>query len=220
VLLNILRMVDEWSEIEKKIFSPYLVFKKTPQGRGRESLSPQDYLKEKLTSEQELVYNLVDGTRTVQDLIDRSLLGKFNTSEIVMNLLEMGMLEVVGLQTPRLLKKVTMMNFRQTLTYACYGLFLVAMFSVAVYVKPSFLDLLLDSKIEAPGIEAPADLIHRTQVQRIKDALEVYYFEKGSYPKGLEDLTAVGLLQKDDLFYRKGNPYKYELKEGKYFLKR
>ena len=29
VLLNILRMVDEWSEIEKKIFSPHLVFKKT-----------------------------------------------------------------------------------------------------------------------------------------------------------------------------------------------
>ena len=28
VLLNILRMVDEWSEIEKKIFSPHLVFKK------------------------------------------------------------------------------------------------------------------------------------------------------------------------------------------------
>jgi hypothetical protein len=36
VLLNILRMVDEWSEIEKKIFSPYLVFKKA----SGEEISP------------------------------------------------------------------------------------------------------------------------------------------------------------------------------------
>src|SRR4030043_1268114 len=52
VLLNILRMVDEWSEIEKKIFSPYLVFKKASGGEERGALSPR-YLKEKLTSEQE-----------------------------------------------------------------------------------------------------------------------------------------------------------------------
>ncbi len=54
VLLNILRMVDEWSEIEKKIFSPYLIFKEI-LGEEKGTLSPQYYLKEKLTSEQELV---------------------------------------------------------------------------------------------------------------------------------------------------------------------
>ena len=77
VLLSILRMVDEWSEIEKKIFSPHLVFRRilTLEGRSADSLSPQSYLKEKLTSEQELIYNLVDGTRTVQEIIDRSLWG-------------------------------------------------------------------------------------------------------------------------------------------------
>ena len=80
----------------KKIFSPYLIFRKTVGEREKETLSAQHYLKEKLTSEQELIYNLVDGTRTVQDIIDRSLLGKFNASEILMNLLEMGFIEVVG----------------------------------------------------------------------------------------------------------------------------
>ena len=55
---------------------------------------PQSYLKEKLTSEQELIYNLVDGTRTVQEIIDRSLLGKFNASEILVDLSEMGLIEM------------------------------------------------------------------------------------------------------------------------------
>src|SRR4030067_72031 len=80
VLLSILRMVDEWSEIEKKISSPHLVLKKAlaSDEKSASGLPSQSYLKEKLTSEQELIYNLVDGTRTVQDTIDRSLLGKFN----------------------------------------------------------------------------------------------------------------------------------------------
>src|SRR4030042_5547520 len=61
VLLNILRMVDEWSEIEKKIFSPHLVFKKwTGSDRGSvEGLTGPGFLKEKMTPEQELVYQLV-----------------------------------------------------------------------------------------------------------------------------------------------------------------
>ncbi len=85
VLLNILRMVDEWSEIEKKVYSPNLVFRKVLvlKEKSLDPLSSQGYLKEKLTSEQELIYNLVDGTRTVQEIIDRSLLGKFNASDIL-----------------------------------------------------------------------------------------------------------------------------------------
>ena len=112
-----------------------------------------------------------------------------------------------------------MINFRRTLSYAYCGAILVMIFCFAVYVKPGFLDLFLDSKIEAPGIEAPADWVRKAQIQRIKDALEIFYYEKGNYPRGLEELTAAGLLREKDLFYRKGTAYKYELKEGKYFLK-
>jgi len=219
VLLNILRMVDEWSEIEKKIFSPYLIFKKSLGGEERGALSAQHYLKEKLTSEQELIYHLVDGTRTVQDIIDRSLLGKFNASEILMNLLEMGFIEGVGLQTPSLIKKVRMINFKETFAYAYYGVFLVLIFFFLLYAKPGFLTLILDSKIEPSGIDTPSHFIYKAQLQRIKNALEIYYIEKGNYPSRLEELIASGLLPKKDLYYRTGVPYKYELRDGRYFLK-
>ncbi len=219
VLLNILRMVDEWSEIEKKIFSPYLIFKKALGGEEKGGLSPQKYLKEKLTSEQELIYNLVDGTHTVQDIIDRSLLGKFNASEILMNLLEMGLIEVVGVQTPSLIKKVRMINFRETFTFAYYGAFLLLVFFVLVYFKPDFLNLFLDSKIEPSGIETPSHFIYKVQLQRIKNALEIFYLEKGRYPTRLEELVATGLLGTADLFYHPGTPFKYEQKDGSYLLK-
>lgn len=220
VLLNILRMVDEWSEIEKKIFSPHLIFKK-PLAFEEKSVDgfSQSYLKEKLTSEQELIYNLVDGTRTVQEIIDRSLLGKFNASEIIMDLSEMRLIEMVGVRTPSLIRKVSMVNFREALAFVYYGAFLVFIFLLLIYFKPNFLHHFWDSRIERVDIEIPMHLVHKTQLDRIKNALEIYYLEKGQYPSRLEDLISTKLLQKSDLFYRKGVSYQYELKDGKYFLK-
>jgi hypothetical protein len=176
-------------------------------------------LKEKLTSEQELIYNLVDGIRTVQDIIDRSLLGKFNASENLVDLFEMGLIEIAGVRTPSLIKKVRMINFREVLTFGYYGAFLAFIFLILIYVKPNFLQHLWDSKIERVDIETPMHLAHKTQLDRIKNALEIYYLEKGQYPSHIEELISAKLLQKSDLFYRKGVSYQYELKDGKYFLK-
>jgi len=221
VLLNILRMVDEWSEIEKKIFSPHLVFKKSPVPREKSAggLASQDFVKDKLTSEQELIYNLVDGEKTVQDIIDRSLLGKYYTSEILVDLLEMGLVEAVGVATPTLVKKVSMVHLREALTFVYYGAFLLALILVFAYFKPSFLRHFWDSGIEQASIDTPEVLVHKTQLKRIKNALEVYRLEKGQYPGNLNELVSAELLTKDDLFYRRGGSYQYGLKDGKYFLK-
>jgi len=219
VLLSILRMVDEWSEIEKKISSPHLVFKKVLGSEERGTLSPKHYLEEKLASEQELVYNLVDGTRTVQEIIDRSLIGKFNASEILMNLLEMGLIEVVGIQTPSLMKKVAKVDFRETFVAGCYGLVLFAFFFILFYLNPGFLKLFLDSRIERSGLEPPTHFIYKAQLQRIKQALEIYHLEKGKYPSRLDELIPAGLIREQDLYYHPGTPYTYEVIDGRYFLK-
>ena len=221
VLLNILRMVDEWSEIEKKIFSPHLVFKKVtrPEGTETESLSPQDYLKEKLTSEQELVYQLVDGTRGVQEIIDRSLLGKFNASETLLNLSEMGLIEVVGIRTPNLIRKVSRINFRASLPYAYYAIFLVFVFLVILSWRPNFFSFFSNSIIERVDVGFPDRFAEETHLQRIRNALEVYFLEKGNYPDRLEELLSVRLLQKRDLLYGQGMSYSYLPKDGKYLLR-
>jgi hypothetical protein len=221
VLLTILRMVDEWSEIEKKVFSPHLVFRKAQGGEEEsvEALALPDDLKRGLTSEQELIYKLVDGTRTVQDIIDRSLLGKFNASEILSYLLEVGLIEIASVQTPSLAKKVGMINFREALPFVSVGGFLFLIFLLFIYFTPNFLRHFLDSRVERVDIEIPTHLVHKTQLDRIKNALDIYYLEKGSYPNHLEELVSAQLLRKNDLFYRKGISYQYELKDGKYFLK-
>ncbi len=221
VLLSILRMVDEWSEIEKKIFSPHLVFRKIQEGEekvaGGLSL-PEDW-RGKLTSEQELFYGLVDGERTVQEIIDRSLLGRFNGSEILAYLLEVGMIEIAGVRSPSLAKRVSTINFGEALPLASLAAFVLVVFLLLVYFTPNFLGHFLDSRIQPVDLEVPVHLVHKTRLDRIKNALEIYYLEKGAYPNQLEELVSAQLLRENDLFYRKGISYQYELKGEKYLLK-
>jgi hypothetical protein len=213
VLLNILRMVDEWSEIEKKIYSPHLVFRKALGTKD------QGFLREKLSSEQELIYNLVDGSRTVQEIIDRSLLGKFNASEILAEQLEMGLIETVGVETPTLIKKVSAIQFKEALPYLYYSVFLISLVLLFAYYKPSFLYHFEDSRIERADIEIPTRFTHKAQLKRIKNALEIYCLEKGRYPLRLEELISDHLLREGDLYYRKGVSFQYESKDGTYVLK-
>ena len=221
VLLNILRMVDEWAEIEKRIYSPHLVFER---GQGTERKSSEgetrgNGLTEKLTSEQELIYQLVDGVMTAEEIIDRSLLGRFNTSEILNGLLEMGLIEVGGVQTPNLVKKVSKINLRDALGFVYYGGFLLFILFLFVYFKPSLLHHVRDSRIASVEVEIPVQYAQEVQLHRVQEALEIYYLEKGQYPDRLDAVVTAGLLDPVDLFYRKGISYGYERKDGQYLLK-
>jgi hypothetical protein len=125
----------------------------------------------------------------------------------------------VGIRTPTLIKKVSRINIREVLGYAYYGGIVFAILLILVYFKPSFMHHLWDSKIESVDVGTPTRLVHKAQVHQIKNALEVYYLEKGQYPNRLDELVSARLLRRDDLFYRQGISYQYELKDGKYILK-
>jgi hypothetical protein len=220
VLLTILRMVDEWSEIEKKIFSPHLVFRKARESQEPAAgLSLPNDLRKDLAPEQELIYKFVDGTRTVQEIIDRSLLGRFNTSEILSYLLEVGLIEIASVQTPGLIKKVSAVNFKEALPYASFAGSLALFLIFFAFFTPNFFRHFVSSRIERVVLERPTLLVQKNQLDRIIHALETYYLEEGRYPNQLEDLVSAQLLQKSDLFYQKGISYQYELKGDKYFLK-
>ena len=104
-------------------------------------------------------------------MIDRSLLGKFNASEILLNLMEMGLIEIVGIRTPSLVKKVRMINFREALAFVYYGAFLLFIFLLLIYFKPNFLHLFWDSKIERVNIEIPAHLVHQDSIRPNKECI-------------------------------------------------
>lgn len=82
------RRVDEWSQIEKKISSFDLIF-----GLERE---PEEDAEIEITADQKKVIALLDGQRTVQDIIDESGLVEFDVAKAVYALLQAGYAQRIG----------------------------------------------------------------------------------------------------------------------------
>lgn len=82
LLLEAARRIDEWSLVEKRIPSLDLVFE-----LDRERVAAANA---ELTAEQRAVAGLLDGYRTVQDIIDRCDLGEFEVGKALFGLIQAG----------------------------------------------------------------------------------------------------------------------------------
>ncbi len=88
LLLEGARRVDEWSQIERVVHSLDLIFKV-----GRE---PQESQNVKLSPSQQKLLPLLDGTRTVRELVDESGLVEFETGKALYELIQAGFVQNVG----------------------------------------------------------------------------------------------------------------------------
>jgi hypothetical protein len=115
ILMEGIRMVDEWPIIEKKIPSLDIVFRSIADpagievaegnegaealfGGGGESkkLSVSSSNKIRLTPEEDRIFRRVDGTRTVQAIIDSTGLGEFEVCRILYDLLNRNIISTAG----------------------------------------------------------------------------------------------------------------------------
>ncbi len=83
VILEGMRRIDEWPRIIKAIPSPELVFK----------IKEKPDIKIELTAEEKRVYDLVNGKRTVQEIVEDSALGRFRTYSALFHLCSTGQIE-------------------------------------------------------------------------------------------------------------------------------
>ena len=93
LLLEGARRVDEWSLIEKKIPSLDIVFSPAPRADAGEEAD--------FTAEQRIVLPLLDGRRSVQDVIDDSGLVEFDVGKALFGLVQAGFAQASGRKQPR-----------------------------------------------------------------------------------------------------------------------
>lgn len=91
LLMEGARRVDEWTLIERKIPSMDMVFKLVRDPRGEEGLE--------LSKNQEKLLPLLDGTRTVHELVQESGLVEFETGKALYELIQAGFVQEVGRKT-------------------------------------------------------------------------------------------------------------------------
>lgn len=93
VLFEILRQMDEFAVFEQQIPSLNTVYESvsTFAAETDDNLFSED-LKKRLPIEEQNVLELVNGNNTVQDIIDKSLLGHYNVYRILHSFLESGII--------------------------------------------------------------------------------------------------------------------------------
>ena len=116
ILMEGFRMVDEWPMVRKVITSYEMTFKRVKKltaAAGDESVDDEidaafdgmmggegDAVPAGMGANEVKVYGLVEEGRTVQQIIDLSRLGEFETCKALLNLLNQGYLKVDALRKP------------------------------------------------------------------------------------------------------------------------
>ncbi len=234
VLMEGARILDEWPMIEKGIRSFSTVYRRadveiaavkqdssTAAGEAEGAIT--------LSDEERVVHSLVDGKRTVQEVVERSLFGEFETCRILYELINRHLLEEVRTRTPR--AAAVEAPSRRRLAPVVQGiayllLILVAGGAVFYRIQPWLFDVMQGKRFEAclspvfgsPDVALLDEALASDRLHHVDFALQVYYLLNRTYPPALTHLVSANLVKQEDLLDSDGNLYGYEKMPGGYRL--
>ncbi len=216
IILDVLRMMDEWPLLLKSISSLNAVFKKTDRDAGGTAAEDAEAA---MTQDQKIVFNLLDGCLSVSALTDRSLLGNFATAQALRALLDKELIELVAKEN---LAAGTARSWQQLLGrrifaagwYAALALIAIGLFSMA----PPDLKTAFRQMSPNALINLTSESLQPGKSVKIRNALQVYFWEQGSYPDRLETLVESGLLTTGEIYKSQGMTFSYRSQSRTYTL--
>ncbi len=181
ILLDVLRMIDEWPAIAKVIPSFEMVF------TVAEGHSPDDIEIDELP-----VYQLIDGRRSVQEIIDGSLLGRYAACKILAELLQDGIIRHAGRrETGPQTKRISPVS----IVFGSGAYALLAVLLIAAFALPTgFPATVLPIAFSRPHQDLTVEYVDRMHLRRITWGLEAFYLQNGRYPGTLSELADAGLI--------------------------
>jgi len=233
ILMEGIRMVDEWPIIEKRIPSFDIVFRAAidpalvevggeedrpaspgTDGKGRSAAS-----RIRLTPEEERIFKLVDGGRTVQGVIDASGIGEFDVCRTLFDLLNRSIIAPVGRgQTPEISRGV---QGEDTAPSPFVGRAIAAavlafvLISLVARIRAPFTILGRPAFLEQTS-KAVLGHISRARLERIDRGVWAYQLATGRLPETLSDVVRAGLLDARELRDPWARPYHYNPITGGY----
>jgi hypothetical protein len=182
ILLDVLRMIDEWPDVQRFVPSFEMTFQPMP------GIFPADLADDGLN-----VYNLLDGRRNTQEIIDESLLGKFNTCKILSELLRAGYITEAAppaAAPARALIAMITQKFSAAIHYAA----LVLVLFMVMLLPTSFPKNILLRNPKLVKQSYLAEYQKNQALLQIEHALDVYKIRNGRYPASLNELVTAKFL--------------------------
>ena len=233
LLMDGFRQVDEWPALREEISSFEQVFDVTAAGRQAlaessggsgandvddidAAFAEFDSQKAKpngeksayasLDESEKQVIELVNGQRTMQQIIDLSRLGQFEAVRSIVSLLQAKLVQRVSgqFQSNRAKANHTTFNPNKvsslTNIIASYVVVIITVSALILFSRPDILKSEIGS-MSVHGIEA--DLVTSLStfniMHRIKNAADVYHLENLRYPNNIEELQEKRLISERDV---------------------
>jgi hypothetical protein len=246
ILMEGVRMIDEWPIIEKRIRSFDMIFAQRDPGRKvveAEDAAPAadadlDAALEagegkpeeaaprgaeggvvRLPPEEFRVYRLVDGHATVQELIDKTRLGEFDTCRILYDLLGRELIrEARAVLAPEVRETKKPVEKPAGRLATGGGVVLVLAVAAASLLTAAWnpLNVLPIPFDESPTVDSFKRVLSRNRLDQIDHALYLYFLEHRGFPSALADLVDEGFLPRGATRDPWGRFYAYEIRADGY----
>ena len=194
VLFDLLRMVDESPMLAERIPHLGLVFQKTDPLATLEALGGTAFENQR-SFQMEVIFDLIDGQRTVQEIMDQGFIGEFDTLKNLNVLLDAGLIEPTGIELgKRGAPKRELRPFLRTSgdiagLAIMGGLALILLYQWAVVREGNF----LLRKVEAKAWEELQRASDQVRAIRLENAREAFAIEEGRPPRSDSELSQKGL---------------------------
>ncbi len=229
ILMEGIRMVDEWPIIEKKIPSMDIVFRPVvdaslievgseEQGSEAKRQAASSASRIRLTAGEERVFRKVDGTRTVQGIIDGTGLGEFDTCRVLFDLLNRNLISTAGRGAAQ--ETETPHESRTSASPAYAGVaaaLALSLVSIALLARSPFAVVGLSPLLQA-SYDRVLEGVSHGRLERLDRGVLAYHMAKGGVPRTLEDLVKVGLVDRSYLKDPWARPYHFALTNDGYLL--
>lgn len=188
ILLDVLRMIDEWPEIRKAIRSGDAVYAQTGQRSAEE-----------LEEEELPVYALVDGRRPAGEIIAGSLLGRHSAGKILTELAQDGFISMISEYPRRRSRARAERALPPAVVPTSWGIAGVLALVAVVLILVQFPRVVP----VMPGAWLREPLIGRAITARyargLKQGVAMYHFHSGKYPETPAEVVARGFLSEASL---------------------
>jgi hypothetical protein len=234
ILMEGIRMVDEWPIIEKKISSFDMVFRPVidpglievgavsgPDASGveRRSAAATTTGRIRLAPEEERVFRKVDGVRTVQAIVDATGAGEFEVCRTLFDFMNRNLIAPAGRGTAAAPEEGTVASVASSAPgYATAALVVTLAVAGTLFQRHAPFAVTGLSSILPRSFALVEEGVVRSRLARLERAIEAWRASRGAPPATLEDLVKAGLVDRSYLLDPSRRPFHYEPGPAGYLL--
>ena len=222
ILMDGIRMLDEWPILERSLPDTDTILTAKPDVVNDEELAGDDIFggfekgKDSLSKESTQVLKLVDGRRSIYEVIEYSGLGEFDTCKALVELIDKQYIfKSISSRRDTIVGDITVpteKKFTLPLNFARFSYIAIALALVIFFVQVTGTRKIMNPR--QTGFEGLKESFALSQVKMLEDNLSLYYLDSGGYPSALSDLTKLDYVSSSVLADPWGQYYSSVLSSG------